>query len=134
MGILFNYARPRYSSMGSNAVLVEAKHKVLFVNGGEDFKAWVMHGGDSPKKSERDAWLALKERNVSLFYCDSFSQEWVSDVSGKLIKLTTQNGELQLKVKGQGDKIVEQSVEIARTTQQLPRKTKAGFEIMTTKL
>ena len=88
------------------------EHKVLFVNGGEDSKAWVMHGGDSPKKSERDAWHALKERNVSLFYCESFSQEWVSDVSGKLIKLTTQNGELQVKVKGQGDKIVEQGDKI----------------------
>ena len=36
------------------------EHKVLFVNGGEDSKAWVMHGGDSPKKSERDACYALK--------------------------------------------------------------------------
>ena len=88
------------------------EHKVLFVNGGEDSKAWVMHGGDSSKKSERDAWHALKERNISLFYCESFSQEWVTGVSGKLINLTTQNGELQVKVKGQGDKIVEQGDKI----------------------
>ena len=78
-----------------------------------------MHGGDSPKKSERDAWHALKESNVSLFYCESFSQEWVSDVSGKLIKLTTQNGELQVKVKGQGDKIVEQGVKIDEQGQEI---------------
>jgi hypothetical protein len=40
-------------------------------------------------------------------------------VSEKLIKLTTQNGELQVKVKGQGDKIVEQGVKIDEQGQEI---------------
>ena len=98
------------------------EHRVLFVNGGEDSKAWVMHGGDSPKKSERDAWHALKERNVSLFYCESFSQEWVSDVSGKLI----QQGD---KIVQQGDKIVQQGDKIEEQGQEI-RELKASVQLL----
>ena len=74
------------------------EHKVLFVNGGEASKNWVMNGGtkhSSTKTSERVAWDALAAKNVSLFYCESFSQEWVSDVSGNLIKLKAQNEQMK---------------------------------------
>ena len=70
------------------------EHKILFVNGGEESKNWVMNGGSSTKESERVAWIALEAQNVSLFYCESFSQEWVSDVSGNLVVLKAQNQEI----------------------------------------
>ena len=37
----------------------------------------------------------IGSKNVSLFYCESFSQEWVSDMSGNLMRLKTQNEEIK---------------------------------------
>ena len=97
------------------------EHRVLFVNGGEDSKAWVMHGGDSPMKSERDAWHVCAKREECL-YCESFSQEWVSDVSGKLI----QQGD---KITQQGDKIVQQGDKIEEQGQEI-RELKASVQLL----
>lgn len=71
------------------------EHKILFVNGGVESKNWVMNGGSSTELSERVAWMALEAKNVSLFYCESFSQEWVLDMSGNLMRLKTQNEEIK---------------------------------------
>lgn len=55
-----------------------------------------MNGGGSSKMSERVAWNALQTKYVSHFYCKSFSQAWVSDVSGNLMLLKTQNQEIRM--------------------------------------
>ena len=62
-------------------------HKVLFVNGGEDSKNWVMNGGKFPDASARNVWNALADSNVSIFYRESFSQEWVIQATQKLNEL-----------------------------------------------
>ena len=62
-------------------------HKVLFVNGGEDSKNWVMKGGEFPDASARNVWNALADSNVSIFYRESFSQEWVIQATQKLNEL-----------------------------------------------
>lgn len=62
-------------------------HNVLFINGGEKSKEWVMNGGSSNIRSEKLVWDALASANVSLFYRASLSQEWVIDLTNRIEKL-----------------------------------------------
>ena len=59
-------------------------HNVLFVNGGSKSKEWVMNGGSSTIFTEKLLWNALKNNNISLFYRESFSNEWVIDLTTRV--------------------------------------------------
>jgi hypothetical protein len=64
--------------------LTQHEHKVVFVNGGEESKNWVVNGQNSLIFSEKLVWEKLAQNNVSVFYCESFSQEWVINVTKNL--------------------------------------------------
>ena len=56
-------------------------HKVVFLNGGQRSKNFILSGGDSSNKEEREAWHTLRQAKVSLFYKQSFTLEWTTDLS-----------------------------------------------------
>lgn len=61
--------------------VAEPLHKVVFINGGQRSKNFVLHGGESFNDEERRVWHMLLDAKVSLFYKQSFTQEWITDLS-----------------------------------------------------
>ena len=61
------------------------EHRAVFINEGDDSVEWIANGGDSKfQLSDRVAWQALKDASISVFFMESFSQEWVIDISESL--------------------------------------------------
>ncbi len=67
-----------------NTTETELLHNVLFVNGGSKSKEWVINGGSSNIFTEKLLWDALKTNNISIFYRESFSNEWVIDLTTRV--------------------------------------------------
>ena len=61
--------------------LAEPLHKIVFINGGQRSKSFILRGGESSNDEERKVWHMLREAKVSLFYKQSFTQEWTTDLS-----------------------------------------------------
>jgi len=59
-------------------------HKALFLNGGQDSKNFILHGEFSTNEREKAVWHKLKAANVSLFYKQSFTQEWITDLTSMI--------------------------------------------------
>ena len=59
-------------------------HIVLFVNGNAQSREWVKNGHNSPHEAHREAWEALKQANISVFYRESYGFEWVVGVTRML--------------------------------------------------
>lgn len=64
--------------------VAEPLHKVVFINGGQRSKHFVLHGGESHNDEERRVWHMLRDAKVSLFYKQSFTQEWITDLSNAI--------------------------------------------------
>ena len=78
--------------------VAEPLHKIVFINGGQRSKNFILRGGESSNDEERKAWHMLREAKVSLFYKQSFTLEWTTDLSNA--------------VENQGAMIKQQNVEI----------------------
>ena len=61
--------------------LPEPLHKVLFLNGGQRSKNFILNGGNSTNTDESEAWQELRKAKVSIFYKQSFTLEWTTDLS-----------------------------------------------------
>ena len=61
--------------------LPEPLHKVLFLNGGQRSKNFILNGGNSTNTDESEAWHELRKAKVSIFYKQSFTLEWTTDLS-----------------------------------------------------
>jgi hypothetical protein len=61
--------------------LPEPLHKVLFLNGGQRSKSFILNGGNSTNIDESEAWHELRKAKVSIFYKQSFTLEWTTDLS-----------------------------------------------------
>jgi hypothetical protein len=61
--------------------VAEPLHKIVFINGGQRSKNFILRGGESSNDEERKAWHMLREAKVSLFYKQSFTLEWTTDLS-----------------------------------------------------
>lgn len=87
-------------------------HKVLFVNGGEDSKEWVLRGHQSTNRSDRNVWNALAAANASIFYRESFTQEWV-------IQMSTSLDETKVKLEATSKSLDETNVTLDETNAKL---------------
>lgn len=67
-------------------------YKAIFINGGQHSKNFILHGGNSAIKEEQELWHDLRAANVSLFYKESFTLEWVSEFS---LMVDKQAGEIE---------------------------------------
>ena len=66
--------------------LPEPLHKVLFLNGGQRSKNFILNGGNSTNTNESEAWHELRKAKVSMFYKQSFTLEWTTDLSNAVEK------------------------------------------------
>lgn len=82
--------------------VAEPLHKIVFINGGQRSKIFILSGGESSNDEERKAWHMLREAKVSVFNKQSFTLEWTTDLSNA--------------VENQGAMIKQQNVKIAKLT------------------
>jgi len=105
------------------------QHKVLFLNGGQDSKNFIINGGSSAIESERLTWQALKKAKVCVFYKQSFTLEWISDFSAasekQAQKLTHQESELSQ----QAQKLTHQESELSQQAYELDQLKKIVEEL-----
>lgn len=89
--------------------VAEPLHKIVFINGGQRSKNFILSGGESSNDEERKAWHMLREAKVSLFYKQSFTLEWTTDLSNA--------------VENQGAMIKQQNVELDHQNVKLENQT-----------
>lgn len=97
-------------------------HKVLFVNGGEDSKEWVLRGSQSTNRSDRNVWNALVAANVSIFYRESFTQEWVIQMSKSLEATNVKLGATEAKLEATEVRLEATNVKLEETKTSLSHK------------
>jgi len=61
--------------------------KALFLDGGESSVAFITRGNFSEVEIEREAWCALDNENVMIFYLPSFSVDWVREIRTEISRL-----------------------------------------------
>lgn len=79
--------------------LPEPLHKVLFLNGGQRSKNFILNGGNSTNTDESEAWHELRKAKVSIFYKQSFTLEWTTDLSNAVEAQASEIKTLQAAVK-----------------------------------
>lgn len=89
-------------------------HKAIFINGGQHSKNFILHGGDSAIKEEQELWHDLRAANVSLFYKESFTLEWVSEFSLMIDEQAGEISQLNCMVDKQAGEIDKQAGEISQ--------------------
>ena len=100
-----------FRSFGRSAGLLS---KAIFVNGGEASKQFVLHGGDKSSNIEdRKVWNEIRKAGISLFYKESFTQEWISDLSNTVVRQKTELADQDSKLATQGLKIVDQDSKLS---------------------
>jgi hypothetical protein len=93
--------------------VAEPLHKVVFVNGGQRSKNFILRGGESDNEEERKVWHMLREAKVSLFYKQSFTQEWTTDLSNAVENQGATIEHQNVKIENQGAMIEHQASNIA---------------------
>ena len=92
--------------------LAEPLHKVVFINGGQRSKNFILRGGELRNDEERKVWHMLREAKVSLFYKQSFTQEWTTDLSNAVENQGATIENQNVKIEHQGATIENQNVKI----------------------
>jgi len=87
--------------------------KIVFVNGGEASKQFVLYGDKSKSSDDRYVWKTLKKEGVSIFYKQSFTQEWVVDIASTLEEQNTRLADHERKLADHERKLADHERKLA---------------------
>jgi hypothetical protein len=87
-----------YYSLLNKATASRLSHKVLFINGGEDSKNWVLNGRMA-SGIDGEIWTKLEEAGISLFYRESFCQDWVVSMTKEITEMKRDLADLKSRLR-----------------------------------